>query len=137
MEFADLPERMEVSVLRLYFVRFLNCLRDGSISLDSALYQLKELTYRQWYTFELLDEEIRQNIDDWLIQVWDSTSVEKADIVTFIVANLGLIRTFAFLEQEYRFITSDQVRDIVAETIRELKDSIADPYQELSQYVVI
>lgn len=137
MEFADLPERMEVSVLRLYFVRFLNCLRDGSISLDSALYQLKELTYRQWYTFELLDEEIRQNIDDWLIEVWDSTSVEKADIVTFIVANLGLIRTFAFLEQEYRFITSDQVRDIVAETIRELKDSIADPYQELSQYVVI
>lgn len=137
MEFADLPERMEVSVLRLYFVRFLNCLRDGSISLESALYQLKELTYRQWYTFELLDEEIRQNIDDWLIQVWDSTSVEKADIVTFIVANLGLTRTFAFLEQEYRFITSDQVRDIVAETIRELKDSIADPYQELSQYVVI
>lgn len=137
MEFADLPERMEVSVLRSYFVRFLNCIRDGSISLESALHQLKELTYRQWYTFELLDEEIRQNIDDWLIQIWDSTSVEKADIVTFIVANLGLTRTFAFLEQEYHFISSEQVREIVAETISELKESIADPYQEMREYIVI
>ncbi|MFI2858750.1 hypothetical protein ACH6EH_16715 [Paenibacillus sp. JSM ZJ436] len=137
MEYTDLPERMENKVLRLYFVQFLNYLNEGSMSIERALYHLKELTCRQWYTFELLDEQIRQSIDEWLIQIWDPHSVEKAEVITFIVANLGLTDTYAFLKQIYSSISSEEVKIIVGDTIRELKDSAANPYMELNQHFVM
>lgn len=137
MDYKELPERVDAGVLKFYFRELLARIRDSRIVEMDALVQIKELTVRQWYTFELLDLAVRTEIDQWLIEVWHPISEQKVDIITFIVANLGLIHTYEYLLIVCTQLNSDKYKRIIYEMIDELDGNVEDPYQEMHKYITI
>ncbi|WP_054957489.1 hypothetical protein [Paenibacillus dakarensis] len=137
MDYKDLPERLDERFLKGCFQELLTRIVNSQIEEIEALIQLKELTIRQWYTFELLNSEIRAHIDKWLIQIWHPLSEEKANLITFIVINLGLICTYEHLLEEYKHLQSESYQTIIKEMISELKGNVEDPYQALREYIII
>lgn len=137
MDYKDLPERLEAGIIKLYFQELLTRINNSHIEEIEALIQLKELTVRQWYTFEFLDSEIRTQIDNWLIQIWYPISERKANIITFIVINLGLTFTYEYLLKEYDQIHSERYQKIIREMFNELKGKVEDPYQAMREYLLV
>ncbi|ERI09032.1 hypothetical protein [Aneurinibacillus aneurinilyticus] len=135
-EFEKLPDVLPVETLALMFQDVLNDFVLKKIDKKNFLLILSQLMDRQVMTYELLESEVRNNVDMVLCRLWNTDSYEDVDIILSIVVNLGLKNCFQKIKESI-----NQDKDIdelilkeILETIDDVGDNILNPYYDLEKF---
>jgi hypothetical protein len=126
--YTSLPDFM--SVKNIYF-EFLELLGDFETKKNDGTFFLKgllELSDRQWHTYSLLDNEIKERIEKCLLYLWDGNDLERTEEIISIMASLGLEGISSFLGTRSCENVSPEVFNEISLALSELGDSVSDPY---------
>ena len=135
-EIEKLSDVLPMEVLALLFQNVLNEFEIIKIDKREFLLILSQLTDRQVMTYELLESEIRNNIDEVLCKLWNTESYEDVDIILSIVVNLGLKNCFQIIKDsihQNKNINEIILNEII-ETIDEVGENILNPYHGLEKF---
>lgn len=132
-ELKQKPDNISVEECKSYFEKNLLEFLKKNISKKEFLEILIELTDRQVRTYEILDNDIRNKIDDCLSLLWNTDSYDDVDSILSITVNLGLVKTYEKVKE-----TLNSNKEIKDEILMEIKDcvdengdDISDPYRFL------
>ena len=126
--YEQLPDYMSVDQLDAEFREFLS--NAERIQPDLAYVEsLLALSERQWHTYELLVNDLRNRISLFLVDVWKDDDVEEADAILSITGMLGLPAVLDFLSSKATDSFSPDVRKSVKEAFDEFGSTISDPYK--------
>lgn len=101
-KFHELPDSIEYNSMKEYFWEYLSyyCNNTNSANVNYALSELLELADRQWHTYELLEEDIKEHIEKYLKQVIDFENTEIMDYILCIIPRIGLGNLFSYILQK-------------------------------------
>ncbi|MDM5154756.1 hypothetical protein QUF88_13255 [Bacillus sp. DX1.1] len=135
-EYENLPDVLPVETLALMFQDVLNDFKQKKIDKTNFLFILSQLMDRQVMTYELLESEVRNNIDMVLCELWNTDSYDDVDIILSIVVNLGLKNCFQkikyYINQDKNI--DDLILKEILETIDEVGGNISNPYYDLERF---
>lgn len=126
--YQNLPDYMSTDELKVEFNNFLKNIEANEYDLLDALQSLIELADRQWHTYELINEMLKEKIEDWLMRVIDFNSEEIIEYETSVIGRLGLSKLFSLMKDALSSDLKNEVRQIIVETIAEIGDHVIDPY---------
>ncbi|MBU8683514.1 hypothetical protein MOE23_01055 [Bacillus haynesii] len=132
-KFNELPDSLPEDTLEKYFNQIVDIYESAKdsvsyIELSEAIYQLSE---RQWHTYKILDDKIKHKIDILIKNILDANSFDLIDNATSIIAYLGLPESFKALQEMIKENPSEEVRELIEETIEELEGNVENPYSGL------
>ena len=134
-KFDELPDSLPEDTLEKYFNQIVDIYESAKdkdsvnyIELSEAIYQLSE---RQWHTYKILDDKIKHKIDMLIKNILDANSYDLIDNATSIIAYLGLPESFKALQEMIKENPSEEVRELIEETIEELEGNVENPYSGL------
>lgn len=133
-DYKALPDSMESDELARYFNEFISIYSDKPKDVG-ALKQLHELAYRQWDTYESLDESISEKLEAYLMGAIDFKSYEVMDVVISIVENLTMKNVFDYIISKKDSVTIPSIRHLIEEAEEEYGDSIENPYGDLDDWL--
>ena len=87
-----------------------------------------ELSDRQWHTYELINECLKNRIETWLINVNDFNSEEVVEYETSIIGRLGLTKLYDIMKDSLKGNLEKEIQQIIEETVREIDEHVEDPY---------
>jgi len=90
---------------------------------------LCELADRQWHTYQLLRQDLREAVEAWLHAHWDTESEEYVAQVVCIIGRLGLQSMMPRLEHALAGSLSDDVRQLLREYLDETRGDVCDPFR--------
>lgn len=131
-KYYQLPDSMASEDLAILFKELLdlpqekNCF--GVLEIAEALDQLAD---RQWHTYSEVDVTIKANITEWLKSNWSKESLELTELVTSIIAKLGLSECIPMLKFALRENLPPSVRKELLEALAEYEKNVSDPYSGL------
>ena len=128
MHFAGLSDSLEAKELAGYFTQFFE-IYGGKPKNMTALKDLYELAYRQWDTYEPLEDEMSDKISDYLMSAIQLNSYDIMDTVLSIVENLSLKNVFEYIIEKKDYITNPSVRTLVDEAENDYSDTIGNPFE--------
>jgi len=126
--YASLPDFMTKEGLEMAFAELLNEFepeKNGSAELVKSLVQLSE---RQWHTYSLLDDSLRERTEHCLLSLWNGHDLEQAEEVISIMASLGLEAINTFLASRSPKDVSPEVFNEISLALSEFSGSVSDPY---------
>ena len=126
--YASLPDFMTKEGLEMAFAELLNEFepeKNGSAELIKSLVQLSE---RQWHTYSLLDDSLRERIEHCLLSLWNGHDLEQAEEVISIMASLGLESINAFLASRSPEDVSPEVFNEISLALSEFGCSVSVSY---------
>ena len=129
--YMELPDGMTQAEVRTEFESILDdpcCLKCP----DVAVVAFSELSDRQWHTYELLDDTLRNKVTACLEALWLDDDGDRAESLFGIAGRLGLPRFLEFVKERNNAAFGSQVKRVVTECMTELEGSIADPYSGMN-----
>ena len=126
--YQNLPDYLSTDELKVEFNNFIKSIEAIEYDLLDALQSLIELADRQWHTYKLIDEMLKEKIEDWLIRVIDFNSEEIIEYETSVIGRLGLSKLFSLTKDALLSDLKKEIRQIIEETIAEIGDHVKDPY---------
>ncbi|WP_342514045.1 hypothetical protein MKY34_04595 [Sporosarcina sp. FSL K6-1522] len=135
-EYRKLPDFLSVSELASLFRDVLNDFSFNKIDKNEFLQILSQLMDRQVMTYELLNADIRDNVDGVLCDLWNTESYDDVDIILSIVVNLGLKNCFQKIKDSIsqRQVIDKVILQEIQETINEVGEDILNPYHGLEKF---
>lgn len=129
-EIMQLPDVMPKEQLEEYFTKYLDSI-EGIDKLNNLeiLESFSELADRQVYTYELLNDTLRNRVDIFVQKLWDTTSVELVDVYSYVVINLSLKKSYELMKSSLNLELEEKVRKIIEETIDEVGEDIEVPFK--------
>ena len=127
VDFASLPESLESEELEGYFKEFLDMYGNERVDLFT-LKQLYELAYRQWDTYEFLDEELKSRLDDYVMGGLNFADYDLMDVTLSVVENLSLKSSFRYIVDNKDKAKTPQIRRLIEEAEEEYSDTIDNPF---------
>ena len=91
-EYRHLPDYMKPAEVERYC--FLILQESSLESVTQTLEKLREMSDRQWHTYELPSKELRNKLKNWLIQNWTSNSSEYLESMMVLSYCFGLDKEF-------------------------------------------
>ena len=128
MNFGGLSDTLESKELAGYFRQFFE-IYGGKPKNMTALKDLYELAYRQWDTYEPLEDEMANKVSDYLMSAIQLNSYDVMDTVLSIVENLSLKNVFEYIIEKKDYITNPSVRTLVDEAENDYSDTIGNPFE--------
>ena len=128
MNFGGLSDTLESKELAGYFRQFFE-IYGGKPKNMTALKDLYELAYRQWDTYEPLEDEMSDKVSDYLMSAIQLNSYDIMDTVLSIVENLSLKNVFEYIIEKKDYITNPSVRTLVDEAENDYSDTIGNPFE--------
>ena len=130
--YDQLPDYMEPDEIAPLFIEFLDTAVTENIEQTvNALVVLKELSVRQWHTYELLDASIRSRTDDWIQQHWDAGIPDIARMSCAIASMLGLSQSITCIYASLQGQLSGEVRSEIERYVKKWGDRPNDPYRDM------
>ena len=128
--FSELPDYMNPSELRKYFIEYLieYANNTNSDNIYYALDELLELSDRQWHTYEYIDKDIKEQIEKYLISIIKLDDEEIMESVLCIIPRIGLDNVFDFILKHKNTIKNISVKKSIEESIEEYGDTVKNPY---------
>lgn len=129
-EFYKLPDYLERNTLKQYFIEFITCYCNSKdiASIYYALRELLELSDRQWHTYELIDKEVKQQLEDYLKSVINFEDEEIMDYILCIIPKIGMTRLFDYILKNKENIHNENVLANIYESEIEYGKNIDNPY---------
>lgn len=133
-EFFKLPDSMSCEELQREFVKFLDYYSNNTNSenMDYVLDELFELSDRQWHTYELLNDGLKMQIEEFLKGIIDFENEEAMDSILCIIPRLGLKELFDYILQEKDTIKNESVIKNIMESEIEYGKTVDNPYSGMS-----
>ena len=128
MNFGGLSDTLESKELAGYFRQFFEIYGRKKKNM-TALKDLYELAYRQWDTYEPLEDEMSNKVSDYLMSAIQLNSYDVMDTVLSIVENLSLKNVFEYIIEKKDYITNPSVRTLVDEAENDYWDTIGNPFE--------
>ena len=128
MNFGGLSDTLESKELAGYFRQFFE-IYGGKPKNMTALKDLYELAYRQWDTYEPLEDEMANKVSDYLMSAIQLNSYDVMDTVLSIVENLSLKNVFEYIIEKKDYITNPSVLTLVDEAENYYADTIGNPFE--------
>lgn len=131
-----LPDRVEAGTLLLLFRGVLEEFEHGKLNKKEFLICLSDLTDRQVWTYELLEQDTRKEIDKVVKALWNLDSYDDVDIILSIVVNLGLSQSFIKIKESLHTEQDidPRIRKEIEETVVEVGEHISNPYHDLERF---
>ncbi|WCF07263.1 hypothetical protein NDS46_23475 [Paenibacillus thiaminolyticus] len=135
-EIEKLADVLPTEILVSMFKNALNDFGKNNNDKREFLLILSQLTDRQVMTYELLENETRNNIDKVLCKLWNTDSYEDVDIILSIVVNLELKNCFLKIKES---INQDEnidelILNEIIETIDEVGENISNPCHDVERF---
>lgn len=98
-EFYRLPDNIESDILKEKFDEFLVYYSNNTTkeNIDYALNELSELADRQQHTYKALDNELRADIEKYILSIIDLENEDIMDTVLCIVPRIGLDSLYKYI----------------------------------------
>ena len=135
-EYKGLPDRISVDKLKSMFNEVLINFKQNKLEKNVFLEIISELTDRQVMTYEVLDYNVKNDLDIVLSSLWNTDSYDDVDIILSIVVNLGLEKCYKIIKESIQGNDNIDKRIVaeVLETIEENGDDVANPYRSLEKF---
>ena len=131
-DYADLPDYMTIEELEKHFTKLITLAEKGSGVNDEKISEaLYELSDRQWHTYEMLSDTLKEKIEDWISRVWNTKSPDLIENITSIICRLGLVKSFELVKKSINEDISNEIKEILETTIKEINGHIDDPYYSM------
>lgn len=90
---------MKCEELKNKFFEFLICYSNDTTehNVNYALDELFELADRQWNTYELIDSEVKCQVEKYIMSIIDFENEEAMEPILCIIPRLGLKNLFQYL----------------------------------------
>ncbi|HCT04318.1 MAG TPA: hypothetical protein DIW86_03025 [Pseudomonas sp.] len=126
--YAALPDFMTREELETAFAELLDEFESKKKYSAQLIKSLVQLSDRQWHTYSVLDNSLRQRIEHCLLSLWNGHDLEQAEEVISIMASLGLEVIKTFLASRLPKDVSPEVFNEISLALSEFGDSVSDPY---------
>lgn len=132
-EFYKLPDYIKCDELKEKFIEFLVRYNNNTTNanINYALDELSELSDRQWHTYEILDDEITTQIENYLFLVINLENESIMDSIIYIIPRLGLEKTFLYLLEKKASIANKNVVQNIHEAEMEYGKNVSNPYANM------
>lgn len=129
-EFFKLPDFMNCKELQKEFVNFLDYYSNNTNSenIDYVLDELFELSDRQWHTCELLNDDLKIQIQEFLKDIIDFENEEAMESILCIIPRLGLKELFDYILEAKDTIKNKNVIKNIMESEIEYGKTVDNPY---------
>ncbi len=129
-KFYELPDSIEYDKMKEYFGEYLSyyCNNTNSANVNYALSELFELADRQWHTYELLEEGVKEKVEKYLKTVINFEDEEIMDYILCIIPRIGLSNMFNYILQNKGSIQNREVLSNIIASEKEYGDSVDNPY---------
>lgn len=129
-EFYKLPDNIESDILKEKFGEFLVYYSNNTTkeNIDYALNELSELADRQQHTYKALDDELRADIEKYILSIIDLENEDIMDTVLCIVPRIGLDSLYKYIYNKKATIVNKKVVEIIIESEIEYGENVGNPY---------
>lgn len=125
--FSTLPDYMNPTELDTYFNEFIKIYTKSDEILYS-LEELNELAGRQWHTYEILSDTIKEQIENYIFSIINYDSYEIMDLILVIIPKLGLKNLYRSIIEKQSNIYNVEVIKLIDEAKNEYGETVANPY---------
>ena len=128
--YDELPDYMDYDVLNDYFVAFLKKYTDNTnkSNIYYALEELLELSDRQWNTYRLISNEIKIQLEKYILSIINFDDEMIIDYILCIIPRIGLDISFKHIQKMMVNINNPYIKDKIEKAILEYGDSVSNPY---------
>ena len=81
----------------------------------------------------MLNDTLKKKIEDWINKAWNTKSPELTENITSIIGRLGLVKSFELVKKSINEDISDEIKEILVITIKEINGHIDDPYYSMKK----
>ena len=129
-KFHALPDSIEYAKMKELFEEYLSyyCNNTNSENMNYALSELLELADRQWHTYQLLEEGIKEKVERYLEAIIDFEDAEIMDYILCIIPRIGLSNLFRYILQNKNAIQNQDILLNIIESENEYGDDVDNPY---------
>ena len=128
--YEQLPDTMDVSVLNTEFKTLLAVkYTDFEDREDDLMEAWKHLAERQFHTWTPLDKKLKQEIEQWLLNQWN-TEIVFLHALESIIPSLGLENIRQHLMALDLSNLNPIAETIVTDILEEVDQDISDPYAD-------
>ncbi|MBC2317093.1 hypothetical protein HCC18_09540 [Listeria booriae] len=130
-DYSEMPW-LSVDKLYLLFEQAIKDFENEKLTKKEFFAILDELMMRQGDTYENLKEPLRSELDNVLCGLWNTEHYDDVDIITSLLINLGLKKTYNKMKDSIKDTTniSSEILEEIEDTIEEVGDNIEDPYHD-------
>lgn len=128
LKFSNLPDYMTIDELKTNFEEFLKYYDNYYYNIEEGLEDLYELADRQWHTYELLSDSLKEKIEEYLYKIIDLDSYPIIDWILVIIPRLGLENVFFTILKRKKYIKNIEVLKLIEEAEEEYGDTVSNPY---------
>ncbi|MEE1303899.1 MAG: hypothetical protein U0K68_01945 [Agathobacter sp.] len=132
-EIRRLPDIIPIEESMKLFKKALSSFHEKEINKQQFLEILLELTERQVKTYEILENDLRNEVDRCIVSIWNTDSYNDVDAILSIVVNLGLVKTYDLVKESLN--GQEDIREDIYEEIKECVDEngddVSNPYRFL------
>ena len=134
-ECLKLPDRISIEECAEYFKKALSCFYKNEITKQEFLDILLELTDRQVMTYEIIEKNLRNELDKCIVSLWNTDSYDDVDSILSIVAKLGLEKTYVVIKESLNNVErmSEDIYYEIKDCVEENGDNISNPYRFLDK----
>lgn len=124
--YQSLPESPSVELMQNEFDYLIDNLLPN-LSFNDLLPILYELSDRQWNTYTIANDKIRNAVSEYLVKFIDVNSENDIDSALHISLAMGLSSVYFYILDNFNNIINVNVKNLINEYKREVVD-IANPY---------
>ena len=131
--FKNIPDRISCEECRMLFETIINMYDDNSINKIELFDCLLEVVDRQVMTYEILDYNTKDRIDNLMAKMWNTFNYDDVDVIMSITVNLGLTKTFEMIKKSFEndSIEDKKIYSEIDEFLNENEGDISNPYRFL------
>ncbi len=128
--YCELPDYVENSELKQHFIDYLIYYSNNTDkeNIYYSLNELLELSDRQWHTYELIDEEVKEQLEKYLTSLINFEDEEIMDYILNIIPRIGLDKLFDYIIKNRNNIKNQNIKLNIDESIAEYGNSVNNPY---------
>lgn len=132
-EFYKLSDYIKSNMLKEKFIEFLVCYGNDTTkeNINYVLDELLELSDRQWNTYENLDNEVKCQIEKFLVSIIDFENESIMDTILCIIPRLGLENLFLYVLNKKDVIVNKNVVKNIIESETEYGETVSNPYADM------
>lgn len=125
--YCTLPDYISAIELEKYFNEFIEVYTKTDEIINS-LEELDELAERQWHTYEIISDDLKSKIENFIISIINYESYEIMDLILVIIPKLGLKNIFNKIVLNIDSIRNTEVINLIREAKKEYGRTVANPY---------
>lgn len=135
-DYNKLPDRVSIKEIEIMFVDILKKYENEIVSKEEFLDIVNILAERQIFTYEILNNNIREMLDCNLKKIWNTENYDEVDIILSVVINLGLQGTYEKVKESLKNNKNIDKKILleIQETVEDNGEDISNPYQSLENF---